>query len=124
MNTMVEKNWRDWVCAAAAVAVGVFAGVVDFHNNEPQPAAAVLLVLGAMLGFARPRHAWRWGVIAAVGIPAVYLIGRAIGCKPADSLHPNIFGSLVAVIPALIGVYGGVLVRKVFGSTGGLDSRK
>lgn len=103
----------DWICAGAAVAVGAFAGQVDFHNNEPQAAVLVLLVLGSMLGFARPRHAWRWGIIAALGIPATYLIGRALGYKPVYWPKPNICATLIAIIPALTGAYAGVLVRKV-----------
>jgi hypothetical protein len=114
MNTKYTERTNDWICAAAAIAVGIFAGLVDFHNNEPQPAAAVLLVLGALLGFVRPRGAWRWGVIAALGIPAVYLAGRALGYRPVDTMHPNIFASLVALIPAMIGVYAGAFAGKMF----------
>jgi hypothetical protein len=114
MNAKNIERTNGWICAAAAIAVGIFAGLVDFHNNEPQPAAAVLLVSGALLGFARPRGAWRWGVIAALGIPAVYLAGGALGFKPIDVMHPNIFASLVALIPAMIGVYAGALIKKLF----------
>jgi hypothetical protein len=115
MNTTKKECMYDWICAGAAVAVGVFAGQVDFHNDEPQAAVLVLLVLGSMLGFARPRHAWRWGIIAALGIPATYLIGRALGHRPVYWPQPNICATLIAIIPALIGAYAGVLVRKVFG---------
>ena len=115
MSTTKNNNLSEWLCAATAVAAGIFAGVVDFHNNEPQAAAAVLLVLCGMMGFACPRHAWRWGIIAPLGIPAVYLAAHAAGLKPVDSLHPNILASLVALIPGLIGVYAGAFVRWIFG---------
>jgi hypothetical protein len=112
MSTTKNESLRDGLCAAAAVAVGIVAGLVDFHNNEPQAAVLVLLVLGCPLGFARPRHAWRWGVITALGIPAVYLIGARLGYQPVDSIHPNIFASLIAMIPGLLGVYVGALARR------------
>ena len=114
MNTTKNEQLYDWLCGGAAMAGGIFAGIVDFHNNEPQPAAAVLLVSGALLGFVQPRHAWRWGVITALGIPAVYLAGHALDLKPVDTMHPNFFASLVALIPAMIGVYAGAFTRKVF----------
>jgi len=75
MNTIKNEKMRDWLCAGAAVATGLFAGAVDFNNNEPQAAAAVLLVLCGLMGFARPRHAWRWGIIAPLGIPADFRRG-------------------------------------------------
>jgi len=114
MNAPEKERMYDWICFGAAVAVGAFAGQVDFHNDEPQAAVMVLLVLGSMLGFARPRHAWRWGIIAALGIPATYLIGRALGHRPVYWPQPNICATLIAIIPAVIGAYFGVLVRKVF----------
>jgi len=115
MNTPEKERMYDWIGAGAAVTVGLFAGQVDFHNDEPQAAVLVLLVPGSMPGFARPRRAWRWGIIAALGIPATYLIGRALGHRPVYWPQPNICATLIAIIPALIGAYAGVLARKVFG---------
>jgi hypothetical protein len=115
MNTKNNNSngWRDWLCAGAAVATAIFVGLIDFHNREPQPAAAVLLVLCGLMGFARPSGAWRWGVIAPLGIPVVYLAGCAMGFKPADAPQPNIFASLVALIPGLIGAYAGAFARRL-----------
>ncbi len=122
INPQKNELRYDWLCAGAAMAVGIFAGLVDFHNNEPQAAAGVLLALGSLLGFARPHRAWRWGAITALGIPGVYLAGRALGYKPVGWPQPNIFASLLALIPAMIGVYGGVIVRRVLnGKPGGAN---
>ena len=114
-NPQKNEPLYDWPCAGAALAVGFFAGLIDFHSHEPQAAAGVLLVLGSLLGFARPTRMWRWGVIIALGIPAVYLAGRAMGYTAASWPQPNIFASLLALIPAMIGVYGGAIVRRVSG---------
>jgi hypothetical protein len=115
MNTKTKQSnrRRDWLCAGAAVLTAIFAGLIDFHNHEPQPAAAVLLVLCGLMGFARPSGAWRWGVIAPLGIPVVYLVGCALGFKPADVPQPNIFATLIALIPGLIGAYAGAFARRL-----------
>jgi hypothetical protein len=119
---MIAKNERtarsrDWPFLGAAIVTGILAGLVDFHNNEPQAAALVLLGLCGLMGFLRPAGAWRWGVVASLGIPTVYLLGRSLGCKPVSWPEPNIFASLVALVPGLIGVYAGALTRSVFRGT-------
>jgi hypothetical protein len=113
MNTKTKQSnrWRDWLCAIAAVATAIFAGLIDFRSHEPQPAALVLLVLCGLMGFARPAGAWRWGVIAPLGIPVVYLIGCTLGFKPADAPQPNVFATLIALIPGLIGACAGAFAR-------------
>jgi hypothetical protein len=110
------------LAAALAVAAGSFAGYVDFHNDEPQPAVLVILVAGGLLGLLAPRGAWLWAIIIALGIPAAYLIGGAIGATPRAPVEPNIFGSLLALIPAFLATYAGVLVRRVI-ATGTSSAR-
>ena len=110
---MKNDRLKDWLCAAGAVGVGIFAGAVDFNNDEPQAACAVLLVLGGGLGFLRTRGAWRWGVIAALGIPAVYLVSLRLGFKPKMPPQPNLWATLLALIPSTVGVYMGVFCRKI-----------
>jgi hypothetical protein len=111
------------VAAALSVAAGLFAGWVDFHNDEPQPAVLVILVAGGFLGLLAPHRAWLWAIIIALGIPAAYLIGGAIGAAPRAPVEPNIFGSLLALIPAFLATYAGVLARKTISTfTDAFDS--
>jgi hypothetical protein len=114
METEKNERLKDGLCLLTAVAIGLFAGVVDSRNNEPQPAAAILLVLCCMLAFARPRGAWRWGIIAPLGIPAVYLFKRMTHTAPEHWIEPNIFASLVALIPGLIGAGAGMLAGRIY----------
>ncbi len=100
------------LAAALAVAAGLFAGYVDFHNDEPQPAVLVILVAGLLVGLLAPRLAWLWAIILVLGIPAAYLIGGAVGATPRTPIEPS-FGWVIAFLPAFLATYGGVLVRKV-----------
>jgi len=106
----------DILVTSFTVAAGLFAGWVDFHNDEVQAAVLVVLVGSGLAGLAQPAHAWRWAVIVALGIPAVYLIGDAIGATPVSPPGPNLFGTLMALIPGFIGAYAGALARRAAGA--------
>jgi len=97
-----------------AAAIGFLAGWVDSHNDEPQAAVLVLLVLGGLLGLTRPRLPWLCAVIAALGIPAVYLVRRAMDMHVVSWPQPNLFATLLALIPSFIGIYSGLGARKVY----------
>ena len=105
------KRYLTWICLAIALAAGVFAGWVDFNNDEPQAAVLVILVVTFLLGIVQPGKAWLWAVIAAVCLPGVYLFARALGYHPVNSPSPGWYASLLALIPAFIGGYAGTLVR-------------
>jgi hypothetical protein len=93
-------------------------GYVDgFHHDEPQAAMIVIMVFAGLLGFVQPQKAWRWALIVGPGVPMVYLIATALGYHAKSVAEPGGDASLIALIPAFIGTYGGVLLRKVI-STG------
>jgi zinc transporter ZupT len=90
---------------------------VDFNNGEPQAAMIVITVFAGLLGFIQPRKAWRWALIVGLGIPIVYLIATALGYQSKSVPEPGWYASLIALIPAFISTYCGVLLRKMIGST-------
>lgn len=100
------------VCVITAVIGGFLAGAVDFNNDEPQAAVIVVVVFAGALGFARPKYAWLWAIIVGLGIPLVYLIATALGYPSRSVPEPGWYASLIALIPAFISAYGGVLLRK------------
>ena len=106
------------VCSIMALLGAAFAGWVDFNNDEPQAAVLVILATTILLGFLLPSRAWLWAIIMALGLPVVYLFLRALGYQPVSPPSPGWYASLLAFIPAFIGVYSGVigrlLVSKVF----------
>ena len=83
-----------------AVCCGAFAIKVDWHNDEPQPAALVILVSTFVLAAARGQRPWLWAIILGTSIPAEYSLRL-------HEFHHFNWGSLVAFIPAAIGAYSG-----------------
>jgi len=105
------KKYLGWVCLLLALSAGVFAGWVDFHNDEPQAAVLVILVATFLLGLILPPRAWLWAIIVALCLPAEYLFLRSLGYQPVSPPSPAWYASLLALIPAFIGAYGGALGR-------------
>jgi len=105
------KRYPDWICLILALGGGIFAGWVDFNNDEPQAAVLVILVLTFLLGSILPKRAWLWAVIVALCLPAEYLFLRSLGYQPVSPPSPSLYASLLALIPAFIGAYAGVIGR-------------
>jgi hypothetical protein len=105
------KNYLVWLCLCIALAGGVFAGWVDFNNDEVQAAVLVILAVTFLTGLITPRKAWLWAVIVALCLPGVYLIATQLGYQPVSPPNPVWYASLLALIPAFIGAYSGALSR-------------
>ena len=113
MTAIRNSRTFDVLCIGLAFAGGLFAGWIDFNQTEVQSTVLLLVVFGAVLGFAQPRLAWRWAIILGLCIPLGYLIFSALGYKPAELPQPGPYAGLIALIPTFIGTYGGVLLSKV-----------
>ncbi len=107
------KKYLGWICLLIALLGAVFAGWVDFNNDEPQAAVLVILVITGLLGLLVPGKAWLWAIIVALGLPGMYLLLRALGLQPVSPLSPGWYASLLALIPAFIGAYAGALGRVI-----------
>ena len=103
----------DVVCFITALIGALMAGLTDFRNDEPQATVIVIAVFAGLLGFIRPRMAWRWALIVGLGVPIVYLLAIALGYQARSAPEPGWYASLIALIPAFVSAYGGVLLRKV-----------
>lgn len=97
----------------AATAVAAFAVWVDLHNDEPQAAALVLVVGGLLLGALWPVGAWRWALVLGLSIFVGDPLGVRLGVTPPWPEQGVNFGSLVAVVPAFIGIYVGAGLRRL-----------
>jgi hypothetical protein len=107
------KKYLDWICLILALTGGIFAGWVDFNNNEPQAAVLVILMATFLLGLIEPRLAWLWAIIVALSLPSVYLVATNLGYQPVSPPSPGWYASLLALIPAFIGAYSGALGRVI-----------
>lgn len=93
-----------------ALYLGLLVGLTDLRTDDPQLPVLLLLTFGLFLGFARPQAAWRWALVLGLWIPVLGWIARAAGVTNAQ--FSDVLFSLVALVPALIGAYAGVLVRR------------
>jgi hypothetical protein len=95
------------------VAAATFTGWVDINAREVQPTVALLLLFTALLAFARPYRPWRWALLMGASIPLAYVLAPLLGIAPRAQPEPNIAATLLALIPAMLGAYGGKALRSV-----------
>ena len=107
---MSHKSPLAVLAFAAAGALGAFAGYTDLHNDEVQAAVLVLLVATFLPALVHPKGGWIIALLAGSCVPIAHLWARATGfALPYPSALP---GTLLAFVPAFLGAYAGVLVRK------------
>jgi hypothetical protein len=107
---MTTARTHDRLYFALAVVLGLFTAYIDslggaFHLFIT---ALLLAVFGGFLGWRQPQQAWRWALIIGGGVYSVFLLRRQF-----DALSLNLLKAVPTFIPAFVGVYGGVFLRKV-----------
>ncbi len=106
-----EMQWSSGVCVVLALLLGATAGAVDLTQSEVQPTVLLIVVSTCLLGFVRPRLAWAWALVIGSSILAAHLIASLAGYRPRYPVQPNVFATLIALVPALIGAYFGAAAR-------------
>jgi hypothetical protein len=101
---------------AVAIVLGIVAGIVDFRNDEVQ-ATVLLVFLGSfVMGYVDSKKAWLYAIIIGGGVFVIDGSLPLFGFVSRSVAQPNIFATLIAVIPAMIGAYTGVLIKYLFSS--------
>jgi hypothetical protein len=77
MKNSQESGTSDVPCYAAAVILGIAAGILDVKVGDLLLTAMFVLASTMVLGFLRPQHPWRWIVAVASFIPLVQLLAFA-----------------------------------------------
>ena len=93
-----------------ALALGITISLLDMHATEVQGTVLLILIASGLLGFILPRRAWLWAITIALCLPLTYLFANLLG-HPSHNVEPNILATLIALIPAFLGAYVGVLLR-------------
>jgi hypothetical protein len=91
--------------------VGVLVGLMDVRATEVQMAILLLLGFGFFAGFNQPRRAWRWGLLLGVWVPLFAFIAVGVGLTQWHMQAQ--LGSIMALVPAFLGTYAGVLIKKL-----------
>ncbi len=103
----------DAIFFALAILAGLIVSWIDTHATEVQPAVLMLLLFSAVFGFIRSRSAWRWAIILSFTLFLGDILFHVLGVKWIEPPQPNVFATLIGLIPSLIGTYAGVAARKV-----------
>jgi hypothetical protein len=100
--------------APLAIALGGLVYWADLHSAEAQYPMILLLILTALVGFAQPRLALLCALLIGACVPSAHALARMQGWRlpyPTDAWTP-VF-ALVALVPALAGVWGGMWARRL-----------
>lgn len=101
---------------ATAVAIGCCAVSVDLHNDEVQAAVLILLLGGFVVGAIWPGAAWRWALVLGLSIFVGDNTAPRLGLV-ALPVQPMNWGTLIAIVPAFIGTFVGVGVRRLLAAS-------
>ncbi len=103
-----------------SLALGLLIGWVDSHVEPVQLTVLLLLACGFGLGvwLARARVLWLCALLLGAGVFLFHLGETWLGVEPRYPSEPNIFASLVALAPAFVGVFVGVMARKTAAQIG------
>lgn len=98
-----------------AFIISAAIGYLDTHTktDDNLPMVLILLTVTFLFGVIHPKSAWQWALIIGLGVPASHLIGRLVGYRPPYPVEPNVLITFIALIPAFIGAYLGVLMRSL-----------
>ena len=114
------------IALVVALLGSALAGLVAIRTTEVQPAVLVIAIVCTALGFALPRFAWLWAIIVGLGVFGGYVFAGLAGLRvaaPSEAAgHENIYGSLIALAPAIVFSYIGAGVRWI--AAPGLATRK
>ena len=95
-----------------AAIVGALTGLIEMRAEQMQPAALSLATFACMLGAAYPDGAWRRALMLGLTVPLAQIISTATGVALPYPL-PRLAEAFLAVIPALVGTYLGVGLRRL-----------
>jgi NO-binding membrane sensor protein with MHYT domain len=97
------------VFSLVAMLLGALTSFADFRSKAVQPIVLMILIFTFVFGFWQPRWAWLWALLIGGGVPAAHFLNLALGFAAPYPVMPNVFGSLIALIPAFVGAYSGVV---------------
>jgi hypothetical protein len=94
-----------------AAAFGVMAGWIDIKVGDLLFTALIVLGSCMLLGFLRPRNAWRWVVLVGIFVPLMEWFASSILEQKLE--RAQIYESFLAFVPGIVGAYGGAFGRTV-----------
>jgi hypothetical protein len=100
------------VLMLVTIALGTLVGYTDLRAEEVQPAVLMIVSFGAVLGAAYPDGAWRRALMLGLSVPLAHLVSHYTG-RVLPYPVPRFADTFLALIPAFVGSYIGVALRRV-----------
>jgi hypothetical protein len=92
-----------------AVLFGLSAGLLELELGDLLVTALAVLVSTLVLGFLRPRHAWKWTLIVGIFVPLMRLAAYLVmNQKP---YRAQIWESGLGMVTGIAGSYAGAMAR-------------
>jgi hypothetical protein len=110
VNLALLYRWPRLWHLLLALYLGLLVGLTDLRTDDPQLPILLLMTFGLFLGFDQPAGAWRWAIALGVWVPIIGIIAHGLRLSSAQ-LNDVLF-SIVALVPAFVGVYTGAFVRR------------
>ena len=108
------------ILGMVAMMLGVLIALIDraapFGDDSAKFTIVLWLLFSGLLGFALPRHPWRWAALMGPWLCLVNLLIHALGLP--DSVHPTTYAAILILLPVslvvcLLGAYDGPLARAI-----------
>ena len=106
------------VATFAVIAFGTLTGMNGFaelHSQEVQGMAALLFMFACVVGAAFPDGAWRRALMLGLSVP----FAQWVSVKTGQALPypmPDLSTAFLAVVPAFMGTWLGVGLRRMYGT--------
>ena len=94
-----------------AIGLGLFAGWIDIKFGDLLFTALIVLASCMLLGFVRPRNAWRWVMLVGIFVPLTDWFAYAVLSRKPE--RAQIYEAFLAFLPGIVGAYGGAFGRGV-----------
>lgn len=94
-----------------AGAGGVLAGWIDIKFGDLLFTALIVLLSCMVLGYMRPRNAWRWVLLVGMFVPLTDWFAYAVLSQKPE--RAQIYEAFLSFVPGIVGAYGGAFGRGV-----------
>ncbi|HEY8670311.1 MAG TPA: hypothetical protein VIL63_05705 [Terriglobales bacterium] len=93
-----------------AALLGICAGLLEIKLGDLLATALFVMFSTMVLGFMRPKNAWRWIVVVAAFVPVIRIAAYVI--LKQRPYRAQMWESALGFLTGIAGTYGGVLARK------------
>lgn len=98
----------------AAVVFGTITGMAELQSQPVQGVAIMIFMFACLVGAAFPDGAWRRALALGLSVPFAHWVSHATG-QPLPYPLPDLATAFLAVVPAFVGTYLGVGLRRAYG---------